>query len=99
MTAYVLVELDFTDPSVLDEYKRLATIAGERHGATYLARGGETVLLEGKEQPKRITLLAFPDLASAQAWYDSDEYQAARAVRASGSNGRFIAVEGVAPTT
>lgn len=97
MTAYVLVELDFTDPSVLDEYKRLATLAGEKHGATYLARGGATELLEGKEQPRRITLLEFPDMASARAWYDSDEYQSARAVRAGGSNGRFIAVEGVVP--
>jgi uncharacterized protein (DUF1330 family) len=97
MTAYVLVEIDFTDPSVLEEYKALATIAGERHGATYLARGGATELLEGKEQPKRITLLEFPDMDAARAWYESDEYQAARAVRAGGSVARFIAVDGVPP--
>lgn len=98
MTAYVLVELDVSDPSVLEEYKRLATLAGERHGATYLARGGATELLEGKEQPKRITLLEFPDMDAARAWYQSDDYQSARAVRAGASVGRFIAVEGVAPS-
>lgn len=95
MTAYVLVELDFHDPSVLEEYKRLATIAGDRYGATYLARGGATDLLEGDEPPKRITLLQFPDLAAARAWYESPEYTAARAARAGASTGRFIAVEGL----
>jgi uncharacterized protein (DUF1330 family) len=95
MTAYVLVEIDFHDPSALEEYKRLATIAGERHGATYLARGGDAVLLEGKEQPKRITVLEFPSLEAAQAWYDSEEYTLARAARADAATGRFIAVEGV----
>lgn len=99
MTAYVLVEIDFHDPSALEEYKRLATIAGERHGATYLARGGATELLEGLEQPKRITLLQFPDMASARAWYESDEYTAARGVRAHAATGRFIAVEGVDAST
>ncbi|MDQ2648241.1 MAG: DUF1330 domain-containing protein [Actinomycetota bacterium] len=95
MTAYVFVEIDFHDPSALEEYKRLATIAGEKHGATYLARGGATELLEGMEQPKRVTLLQFPDMASAKAWYESPEYTEARGVRAQAASGRFIAVEGL----
>jgi uncharacterized protein (DUF1330 family) len=93
--AYVLVELAVTDPEGFEAYKTLSTAALAAHGGRYLARGGEVALLEGAGNPSRVTLLEFPDLATAKAWYDSPEYTKARAARADAATGRFVAVEGV----
>jgi uncharacterized protein (DUF1330 family) len=40
----------------------------------YLARGGETTVLEGAWTPNRMVILEFPD--AARAWYASGAYQA-----------------------
>ena len=94
MTAYVIVEMHVTDPEAIGTYRDLATLAGDANGATYLARGGTTELLEGTEEPARIVLLEFADLEAARAWYHSPEYQAAKAAREGIATARFIAVEG-----
>lgn len=94
MTAYVIVEMDVTDPEGIVAYRELSTIAAQVHGATYLARGGTTELLEGDVEPKRIVLLEFADLDAARAWYHSAEYQEAKAARAGIATARFVAVEG-----
>ena len=91
----MLVELDVTDPEAFEAYKAAAGPAGEANGATYLARGGATELLEGDQEPARITILRFADADAARAWYDSPEYTAARALRTGAATGRFILVEGL----
>jgi uncharacterized protein (DUF1330 family) len=95
VTAYVLVEIDVTDPEAFEAYKAAAGPAAEANGATYLARGGATELLEGTDEPGRIALLRFADADAARAWYDSPEYTAARALRAGSATARFILVEGL----
>jgi uncharacterized protein (DUF1330 family) len=94
--AYVIVDMDVTDPDrYATEYAPLAAPSVEAAGGRYLARGGRTVVLEGERQPHRTVILEFPDLAAAQAWYDSPAYAAARAAREGAGVGSFIAVEGV----
>jgi uncharacterized protein (DUF1330 family) len=95
MTAYVLVEIHVTDPDAFEAYKALAPAAVTANGGRYLARGGATALLEGTGEPERVTLIEFPDLAAAKAWYDSPEYREARAAREGNAVARFIAVEGL----
>lgn len=95
MPAYVIVEVDVTDPARYDEYKRLSGPAVEAAGGRFIVRGGESVVLEGGPEPKRIVVLEFADLDAARRWYDSDLYREARAVREGAARGRFIAVEGV----
>jgi uncharacterized protein (DUF1330 family) len=93
--AYVLVEIAVTDPEAFEAYKPLAEVALEAYGGRYLARGGETALLEGVGLPSRVTLLEFPDLDTATTWYSSPEYGEARAARAGAATARFVAVEGL----
>ena len=66
----------------------------EARGATPLARGGTTVKLEGRD-PGRIVILPFESLDAAKAFYDSPEYQKARAARAGAATMNMIIVEGV----
>ncbi len=93
--AYVIVDMDVIDPDQYAKYRELAGPAVESAGGRYLARGGTTVVLEGERVPNRTVLLEFPNLESAQAWYDSPAYAAARQVREGACTASFIAVEGL----
>jgi len=94
MAAYLVVDCKVTDASRYEDYKRLAQAAVARHGGRYLARGGETVVLEGGWQPARVVVLEFPSLAQAKAFYDSPEYAAARVARRGAAQMNMIAVAG-----
>ncbi len=93
--AYVLVEISVSDPEAFEVYKTLSTAALAAHGGRYLARGGTAELLEGVGTPNRVTLLEFPDLATAKAWYASPEYTEAKAARVDAATARFVVVEGL----
>ena len=94
MAAYLVCDIKVTDPTQYEEYKKLAQAAVAHYGGRYLARGGETAVLEGTWQPSRVVVLEFPDLAQARAFYDSPEYKAARKARGSAAQMNMIAVAG-----
>lgn len=94
--AYVIVDMDVTDPDrYAADYVPLSGPSVEAAGGRYLARGGETAVLEGDRQPHRTVLIEFESLDAAKAWYDSPAYREARAARAEAAVGEFIVVEGV----
>jgi uncharacterized protein (DUF1330 family) len=47
MAAYVIVEIDVTDPVEYEEYKKQAGASVANHGGKYIVRGGATETLEG----------------------------------------------------
>jgi uncharacterized protein (DUF1330 family) len=94
MPAYVICDVDVTNPEAYEEYKRLSAIACEAAGGRFIVRGGEVAVLEGDWDPSRIVVLEFPSVDAAKAWYKSKEYQAAKAARAGAAISRFIAVPG-----
>ena len=96
MPAYVIVQGVVTDPDQFEHYKPAAgpTVTGA--GGKYIVRGGTTVSLEGGAPPERTTILEFPTMEAAQAWYQSAEYQAARALRDGAADMRLYVIDGVA---
>jgi uncharacterized protein (DUF1330 family) len=94
MAAYLVCDIKVTNPTQYEEYKKLAQAAVTHYGGRYLARGGETAVLEGSWQPKRVVVLEFADLAKARAFYDSPEYKAARKARAGAAQMNMVAVAG-----
>ena len=60
-----------------------------------LARGGESVTFEG-DAAQRHVVIEFKDLATAQACYQSDAYQAAKAKRDGHCTAQVVIVDGVA---
>lgn len=95
MSAYVVVEIEVTDPELYERYKLLAPPTVQAHGGRYLARGGATVALEGDWEPERLVILEFASLDQARAWHDSPEYRAARSLRWRSARSRMLAVAGV----
>jgi uncharacterized protein (DUF1330 family) len=92
--AYVVCDIDVTDPERYEDYKRLSTEAAGRYGARFLVRGGPVTVLEGEWRPSRFVLLEFDDEAAARRWYDSPEYAEAKRVRQAAATSSFLMVHG-----
>jgi uncharacterized protein (DUF1330 family) len=95
MTAYVIVEIEVTDPKGYEEYKRLAPEAVALYGGKYLARGGPMATLEGDWIPQRLVILEFESMEKAKTWLASPEYAPARAMRHQYAKSRMIVLEGM----
>jgi len=93
--AYVLVDVEVTDPERYDRYRPLAAASVEQYGGRYVVRGGASEVLEGSRSPNRLVVLEFPDADAARRWYHSPEYGRAKSTRAGAAIGSFILVEGV----
>ncbi|HVE48834.1 MAG TPA: DUF1330 domain-containing protein [Casimicrobiaceae bacterium] len=95
MAAYLVANIDVTDPAGYDDYRKgvLATIT--QYGGRFLVRGGAVEPLEGEWRPKRVVILEFPTLEQAQQWWDSPEYRPLKDLRRRASNGDLFLVAGV----
>jgi uncharacterized protein (DUF1330 family) len=96
MSAYVVVEVEVTDPALFQEYAKgvPATIAA--YGGKYLVRGGAMEPKEGGWAPKRVVILEFASMDQARKWYHSPEYKPLLAMRLKAANAKLILVEGLA---
>ena len=94
MPAYIIADIQVTDPPAYDGYRPLAAASVSRFGGRFAVRGGQIDLLEGGPEPERIVVIEFPDADTARRWYRSEEYQKALKIRQSASRGRVFLVEG-----
>jgi uncharacterized protein (DUF1330 family) len=95
MTAYVIVDINVTDPVRYEDYKQLATPTVELYGGKYIARGGKTETLEGDWSPTRLVILQFENIEQAKNWLNSTEYSEARALRHQTAVSNMVVIEGV----
>jgi len=94
MSAYVIVDIEVTDPVGYEEYKKLAPAAVALCGGKYIARGGKNETLEGDWKANRLVILEFPTLEQAKTWLNSPEYAPARALRHKYAHTNMVVVEG-----
>ncbi len=97
MTAYAIVRVTVTDPTKYEHYKTLSPGAVAAYGGTFLARGGETEVLEGEPDDRRLVVIQFPSMDAARTFYDSPEYREARDARAGAAEMHMQIVEAVEP--
>jgi len=95
MTAYVIFDVEVTNPVEYEGYKQLAAPTVALYGGKYIVRGGQTETLEGNWSPKRIVVLQFENIERAKAWINSPEYSEARDLRHKYAVSNAIVVEGV----
>ena len=94
MPAYVIADVNVTDPKLYEDYKKLVPATVEKYGGRFAVRGGKVDAKEGGWVPARLVVLEFPSMEKARAWYDSPEYAPALALRLKAANARLILVEG-----
>ena len=97
MKAYVIANINVTNPERYKDYVKLTPGSIAPFGGRFIARGGRCEKLEGETPANRMVMIEFPSYQKAKAWYDSAEYRAAIPIRQSASTGTLILVEGVEP--
>ena len=95
MSAYVIAEIDITDPAAYEEYRKQVPGVIARYGGKYIVRGGKVEPLEGGWSPKRIAVVEFPSMEQALKFYRSPEYAPLLKIREKASRGKLVIVEGV----
>ena len=94
MTAYVIAEVEVTDPEAYKAYAAAVPATIAQYGGRFLARGGAAEVLEGEWPQRRRVIIEFPSVEAARAWWDSREYERPKAMRRAASKGRLILLEG-----
>ena len=94
MSAYLIGEIDVTDPAGYEDYRKQVLAVVTKYGGRFIVRGGKVDPKEGGWAPKRIVVLEFPSLEQAQKFYHSAEYAPLIKLRQRASKGRLILVEG-----
>lgn len=95
MAAFILADIDITDPAGFEAYRQLVAPTISAGGGCYRVRGGRCEVLEGQWQPRRLVVLEFESMAAARAWYDSDAYAPAKAIRQRTARSNIVVVEGL----
>jgi uncharacterized protein (DUF1330 family) len=98
MVAYVIAErIDQWNPEVFAAYGPLAAASIAKFGGLYLAKSDQLGLLEGPgpgPAPLAMAVLEFPSVEQARAWFASEDYQKAAAIRRGGARNRFLLIDG-----
>jgi uncharacterized protein (DUF1330 family) len=92
--AYIVVQITIQDPVAYERYRAMATPTVAAYGGRYVIRGGQSEVLEGSWQPKRLVVLEFPNVAQARAWWSSPEYAPLKALRQRSAQTEMLLIEG-----
>lgn len=95
MSAFVVVEIDVHNQELYQSYTQLTPASIASYQGKFVARGGDTIVLEGEWNPKRLVILEFPSVEIANSWWHSEEYTKAREIRQKAANTKMIIIEGV----
>jgi len=91
---YWIARVDVENADRYPDYVATAKPAFERYNAKFLARGGETHSLEGKNRARNV-IIEFASVQDALDCYNSPEYQAAKAIRITAADSELIITAGV----
>ncbi|MCU0367376.1 MAG: DUF1330 domain-containing protein [Cyclobacteriaceae bacterium] len=94
MPAYIIVEVSIHSPKEYEDYKKLTPASLIPFEGKFVVRGGQAETLEGDWNPERIVVLEFPTLEKAKAWWNSEQYAPAKALRHRTANSKMIVVPG-----
>ncbi len=95
MVAYIVVEVEVRDKDRYEDYKRMVPPTLTPYGGRFIVRGGAAETLEGEWSPQRVVIVEFPSVEYAKAWWSSEEYAEAKALRQATAHTRMIVVAGL----
>ena len=93
---YVIAQITVTDPQAYPDYVARVQPIVEKFGGEFLVRGGRSESYEGTPPGDRNVVIRFPSFEAARAWYHSEDYAEAKAMRQAASTSVQTIVEGVA---
>ena len=94
MPAYVIADIEVTDATAYEDYRKQVPAVIAKYGGKYIVRGGKVEAIEGGWSPKRLAVVEFPSLEQALKWYRSPEYAPLIKTRQKASRSKLLIVEG-----
>lgn len=96
MSAYIIARMRVDDAATYDRYKAQTPALVEQFGGRFIVRGGRCRQLEGDSaELDRTVVIEFDSVTAAEAFYDSDAYQAVIGLRQGAARSDVLLVEGV----
>ena len=96
MPAYLIVDTLIENADEYEKYKALVKPIAEQYGGVYRVRGGSMDVVETDLwAPARMVIIEFPDMQSARAFVDSEEYAPVKPLRRDNARCTLAILEGV----
>ena len=95
MPAYVIADVEVTNPELFEEYRKLVPATVEAFGGRYIVRGGDSEVVEGDWTPSRTVVIEFESFEQAKAWHSSEMYAGPKQMRIDSTNSSVIIVDGL----
>ncbi len=92
--AYLVAEIDVTDPPGYQAYLKKAVPTLKPYDAHFVARGKPDVV-EGTAAQGNILIVEFPSMAAAKQWYTTPPYKDLIAERQKSAKSRLYFVDGM----
>jgi uncharacterized protein (DUF1330 family) len=93
MPAYLIAEVEITDPTGFSTYVEKAVPTLATYNARLLANG-KARAKEGTQPVGNIVVIEFPSIEDAERWYSTPPYKDAIPLRQRSANTRLFFVEG-----
>ncbi len=95
MAAYLVVQINVTDPEKFARYREAVPRVVAASGGRYIVRGGEVEVLEGAHDGRRLVLFEFPSMEAIRSFWGSQEYGEVKKLRENAAEIDVWAVPGV----
>jgi len=95
MSVYFVAQVQINDTDVYAKYMEAAGPSFAEGNAKPLAVDDNAVPIEGEWHGGKTVILEFENEAAFRAWYDSDSYQAAKAIRLPAVDVNAVLIHGV----
>ncbi len=95
MAAYLIVQVEVTDPDTFEEYRKQVPATLAAYGGEYIVRGGAIEVLEGEWPIPRLVIIRFSSMEQARKWYKSAEYEGPHKLREASARANLVLVDGV----
>ncbi len=94
MAAYVIADIQVTDPVAFEEYRQKVAPLVAKYGGKYVVRGGASETVEGDWVPHRLVVLEFENMDRLKEFYHGEEYRQVMAIRTKATVSKVVIVEG-----
>ena len=89
--AYVISAVEgFGDEAAVRRFAELAGPAIEHFGGRFIVSNAEPVVVEGESPSRHLSMVEFPTIEHAKAWYDSPENAEPRALTPAAFKSRVL---------
>ncbi len=95
MAAYLIFDVEVTDPAAAGDYAKLANESLAPFQSKVIVHGGMVEVLEGDWKPERVVVVEFESVEQARQWYMSPAYTKAKDILHRAASTNVILVEGV----